>query len=95
MSKFYTSNMDIFCLPSPTSRARPSSDLLGSQPAWMAPSSGHRQHWAQRQQQQQTQHQQPTRQPKQLSSDRAANDDTLDVLGIPVSHPQQSEWRKL
>ncbi|KAL0038488.1 hypothetical protein WJX77_008030 [Trebouxia sp. C0004] len=80
---------------SPASRARPSSDLLDPQPAWMAPSSGHRPHWAQRQQRQQTQQQQPARQPKRLPSDRAANDDTVDVLGVPVSHPQLSEWRKL
>ncbi|DBA75719.1 TPA: hypothetical protein ACH3X1_010139 [Trebouxia sp. C0004] len=72
---------------SPASRARPSSDLLDPQPAWMAPSSGHRPHWAQRQQQQQTQQQQPARQPKRLPSDRAANDDTVDVLGVLVSHP--------
>ncbi|DBB01663.1 TPA: hypothetical protein ACH3X1_000296 [Trebouxia sp. C0004] len=75
---------------SPASRARPSSDLLDPQPAWMAPSSGHRPHWAQRQQQQQTQQQQPARQPKRLPSDRAANDDTVDVLGVPVSHLQLS-----
>ncbi|DBA85859.1 TPA: hypothetical protein ACH3X1_005408 [Trebouxia sp. C0004] len=80
---------------SPASRARPSSDLLDPQPAWMAPSSGHRPHWAQRQQRQQTQQRQPARQPKRLPSDRAANDDTVDVLGVPVSHPQLSEWRKL
>ncbi|DBB01678.1 TPA: hypothetical protein ACH3X1_000311 [Trebouxia sp. C0004] len=80
---------------SPASRARPSSDLLDPHPAWMAPSSGHRPHWAQRQQRQQTQQQQPARQPKRLPSDRAANDDTVDVLGVPVSHPQLSEWRKL
>ena len=29
---------------SPASRVRPSSDLPDSQPAWMAPSRGHRQH---------------------------------------------------
>ncbi|KAL0038486.1 hypothetical protein WJX77_008030 [Trebouxia sp. C0004] len=80
---------------SPASRARPSSDLLDPQPAWMAPSCGHRPHWAQRQQRQQSQQQQPARQPKRLPSDRAANDDTVDVLGVPVSHPQLSEWRKL
>ncbi|DBA84921.1 TPA: hypothetical protein ACH3X1_005932 [Trebouxia sp. C0004] len=48
---------------SPASRTRPSSDLLDPQPAWMAPSSGHRPHWAQRRQRQQTQQQQPARQP--------------------------------
>ncbi|DBA80903.1 TPA: hypothetical protein ACH3X1_008102 [Trebouxia sp. C0004] len=55
---------------SPASRARPSSDLLDPQPAWVAPSSGHRPHWAQRQQRQQTQQQQPARQPKRLPSDK-------------------------
>ena len=61
---------------SPSGRDRLSSDLPDSQPAWMAPSGGHRQHWSQRQQQQQAQQQQPAQQPRQLPSDRAANNDT-------------------
>ncbi|KAL3162551.1 hypothetical protein ABBQ32_010203 [Trebouxia sp. C0010 RCD-2024] len=43
---------------SPASRTRLSSDMPDSQPAWMALSRGHRQHWSQRQQQQQAQQQQ-------------------------------------
>ena len=65
---------------SPASRVRLSSDLSDSQPAWMAPSRGHRQHLSQRQQRQQTQQQHPAQQPRQVLSDRAANDDTIDVL---------------
>ena len=80
---------------SPASRVRLSSDLPDSQPAWMAPSRGHRQHWSQRQQRQQTQQQHPAQQPRQVLSDRAANNDTIDVLGDPSSPPQLSEWRKL
>ena len=80
---------------SPSSRARLSSDLPGTQPAWMAPSRGSRQHWSQRRQQQQAQQQQPARQTRQLPSGKAANNDTVDVLGDPGSPPQLSEWRKL
>ena len=69
--------------------------FFGSQPAWMAPSRGHRQHWSQRQQRQQTQQQHPAQQPRQVLSDRAANNDTIDVLGYPSSPPQLSEWHKL
>ena len=46
---------------SPSGRDRLSSDLPDSQPAWMAPSGGRRQHWSERQQQQQAQQQQPVR----------------------------------
>ena len=80
---------------SPSGRDRLSSDLPDSQPAWMAPSGGHRQHWSQRQQQQQAQQQQPAQQPRQLPSDRAANNDTMDVLGDPGDPPQLIEWRRL
>ena len=80
---------------SPASRVRLSSDLPDSQPAWMAPARGHREHWSQRQQRQQTQQQHPAQQPRQVLSDTAANNDTLDVLGDPSSPPQLSEWRKL
>ena len=81
-----------------TSASRPSlsTDMSDSQPAWMAPHKGPRLHWSQRQQQLQTQqHQQPARQPRQLPSDRAATDDTIDVLGAFGNHPRQAEWRKL
>ena len=61
----------------------------------MAPSRGHRQHWSERQQQQQAQQQQPAQQPRQLPSDRAANNDTMDVLGDPGDPPQLTEWRRL
>ncbi|KAL3141659.1 hypothetical protein ABBQ32_004351 [Trebouxia sp. C0010 RCD-2024] len=67
-----------------------------SQPAWMALSRGHRQHWSQRQQQQQAQQQQqPSEQPRQRHSNRATVGDTLDVLAPPDSHPQLSEWRNI
>ncbi|KAL3157316.1 hypothetical protein ABBQ32_011800 [Trebouxia sp. C0010 RCD-2024] len=57
---------------SPASRTRLSSDMPDSQPAWMALSRGHRQHWSQRQQQQQAQQQQqPSEQPRQRHSNRA------------------------
>ena len=55
-------------------------------------------HWSQRQQQQQEQHQQQQQQlqhAQQLLSDKAAINDTLDVLEACGSHPQQSEWRRL
>ena len=55
-------------------------------------------HWSQRQQQQQKQHQQQQQQrqhAQQLLSDKAAINDTLDVLEACGSHPQQSEWRRL
>ncbi|KAL3151901.1 hypothetical protein ABBQ32_001032 [Trebouxia sp. C0010 RCD-2024] len=56
---------------SPASKARLSSDIPTSQPAWMALSRGHRQHWSQRQQQQRAQQQQePSQQPHQPHSDR-------------------------
>ena len=64
----------------------------------MSPSSGPRLHWSQRQQQQQEQHQQQQQQlqhAQQLPSDKAAINDTLDVLEACGSHPQQSEWRRL
>ena len=77
---------------SPSGRDRLGSD---SQPAWMAPSRGLRQHWSERQQQQQAQQQQPAQQPRQLPSDRAANNDTMDVLGDPGDPPQLAEWRRL
>ena len=80
---------------SPSGRDRLSSDLPDSQPAWMAPSRGHRQHWSERQQQQQAQQQQPVQQPRQLPSDRDANNDTMDVLGDPGDPPQLTEWRRL
>ena len=67
---------------SPSGRDRLSSDLPDSQPAWMAPSRGHRQHWSERQQQQRAQQQQPAQQPQQLPSDRDANNDTP---GVPSS----------
>ncbi|KAL3158619.1 hypothetical protein ABBQ38_010429 [Trebouxia sp. C0009 RCD-2024] len=80
---------------SPASRAL-SSDMPTSQPAWMALTRGHRQHWSQRQQQQQAQHQQqPSQQPNQPHSDRATIHDTVDVLAPPGSHPQLSEWRRV
>ncbi|KAL3148796.1 hypothetical protein ABBQ32_001677 [Trebouxia sp. C0010 RCD-2024] len=83
---------------SPASRTRLSSDMPDSQPAWMALSRGHRQHWSQRQQQQQAQQQQqPSEQPRQRHSNRATigDNDTLDVLAPPDSHPQLSEWRNV
>ena len=81
---------------SPASRARLSSDVPDSQPAWMALSRGYRQHWSQRQQQQQAQQQQhPSQQPRQRRSDRATMDDTVDVLAPPDNHPQLSEWRRV
>ncbi|KAL3161127.1 hypothetical protein ABBQ38_009502 [Trebouxia sp. C0009 RCD-2024] len=81
---------------SPASRARLSSDMPTSQPAWMALTRGHRQHWSQRQQQQQAQQQQqPSQQPNQPHSDRATIHDTVDVLAPPGSHPQLSEWRRV
>ena len=82
----------------PTGRVRRRSDIPDSQPAWMSPSSGPRLHWSQRQQQQQEQHQQQQQQlqhAQQLPSDKAAINDTLDVLEACGSHPQQSEWRRL
>ncbi|KAL3147142.1 hypothetical protein ABBQ32_002651 [Trebouxia sp. C0010 RCD-2024] len=76
-------------------RARLSSDVPDSQPAWMALSRGRRQHWSQRQLQQQAQQQQqPSQQPQPHHSDRAAIGDTVDVLAPPASHPQLSEWRR-
>ncbi|KAL3135454.1 hypothetical protein ABBQ32_007476 [Trebouxia sp. C0010 RCD-2024] len=76
-------------------RARLSSDVPGSQPAWMALSRGRRQHWSQRQLQQQAQQQQqPSQQPQPHHSDRAAIGDTVDVLAPPASHPQLSGWRR-
>ena len=48
-----------------------------------------------RQRQQQAQQQQPAQQPRQLPSDRAANNDTMDVLGDPGDPPQLTEWRRL
>ncbi|KAL3149874.1 hypothetical protein ABBQ38_013239 [Trebouxia sp. C0009 RCD-2024] len=81
---------------SPASRARLSSDMPTSQPAWMALTRGHRQHWSQRQQQQQAQQQQqPSQQPNQPHSGGATVHDTVDVLAPPGSHPQLSEWRRL
>ncbi|KAL3154648.1 hypothetical protein ABBQ32_014107 [Trebouxia sp. C0010 RCD-2024] len=81
---------------SPASRTRLSSDMPDSQPAWMALSRGHRQHWSQRQQQQQAQQQQqPSEQPRQRHSNKATVGDTLDVLAPPDSHPQLSEWRNV
>ena len=80
---------------SPSGRDCLSSDLPDSQPAWMAPSRGHRQHWSERQQQQRAQQQQPAQQPQQLPSDRDANNDTMDVLGDPGDPPQLTEWRRL
>ncbi|KAL3153594.1 hypothetical protein ABBQ38_001542 [Trebouxia sp. C0009 RCD-2024] len=81
---------------SPASRARLSSDMPTSQPAWMALTRGHRQHWSQRQQQQQAQQQQqPSQQPNQPHSGGATVHDTMDVLAPPGSHPQLSEWRRL
>ena len=82
----------------PTGRVRRRSDIPDSQPAWMSPSSGPRLQWSQRQQQQQEQHQQQQQQlqhAQQLPSDKAAINDTLDVLEVCGSHPQQSEWRRL
>ena len=82
----------------PTGRVRRRSDIPDSQPAWMSPSSGPRLHWSQRQQQQQEQHQQQQQQlqhAQQLLSDKAAINDTLDVLEACGGHPQQSEWRRL
>ena len=82
----------------PTGRVRRRSDIPDSQPAWMSPSSGPRLHWSQRQLQQQEQHQQQQQQlqhAQQLPSDKAAINDTLDVLEACGSHPQQSEWRRL
>ncbi|KAL3150209.1 hypothetical protein ABBQ32_000068 [Trebouxia sp. C0010 RCD-2024] len=77
-------------------RARLSSDVPDSQPAWMALSRGRRQHWSQRQLQQQAQQQQqPSQQPQPHHSDRAAIGDTVDVLAPPASHPQLSEWRRV
>ncbi|KAL3135916.1 hypothetical protein ABBQ32_007468 [Trebouxia sp. C0010 RCD-2024] len=77
-------------------RARLSSDVPGSQPAWMALSRGRRQHWSQRQLQQQAQQQQqPSQQPQPHHSDRAAIGDTVDVLAPPASHPQLSGWRRV
>ena len=38
---------------------------------------------------------QPAQQPRQLPSDRAANNDTMDVLGDPGDPPQLTEWRRL
>ncbi|KAL3161904.1 hypothetical protein ABBQ38_008991 [Trebouxia sp. C0009 RCD-2024] len=81
---------------SPASRARLSSDMPTSQPAWLALTRGHRQHWSQRQQQQQAQQQQqPSQQPNQPHSGRATVHDTVDVLAPPSSHPQLCEWRRL
>ena len=69
---------------------------MTSSQAWMAPHRGPRLHWSQRQQQLQAQQQQqPARQPRQLPPDRAATDDTIDVLGAFGNHPRQAEWRKL
>ena len=82
----------------PTGRVRRRSDIPDSQPAWMSPSSGPRLHWSQRQQQQQEQQQQQQQQlqhAQQLPSDKAAINDTLDVLEACGSYPQQSEWRRL
>ncbi|KAL3155273.1 hypothetical protein ABBQ32_013096 [Trebouxia sp. C0010 RCD-2024] len=77
-------------------RARLSSDVPDSQPAWMALSRGRRQHWSQRQLQQQAQQQQqPSQQPQPHHSDRAGIGDTVDVLAPPASHPQLSEWRRV
>ncbi|KAL3135277.1 hypothetical protein ABBQ38_006249 [Trebouxia sp. C0009 RCD-2024] len=81
---------------SPASRARLSSDMPTSQPAWMALTRGHRQHWSQRQQQQQAQQQQqPSQQPNQPHIGRATIHDTVDVLAPLGSHPQLTEWRRL
>ena len=58
----------------------------------MSPSQRPRLHWSQRQQQQQHQQLQHA---LQLLSNKAAINDTLDVLEACGSHPQQSEWRRL
>ncbi|KAL3158989.1 hypothetical protein ABBQ32_011320 [Trebouxia sp. C0010 RCD-2024] len=62
-----------------------------SQPAWMALSRGHRQHWSQRQQQQQAQQQQqPPEQPRQRHSNRA----TIGEMSIPFRQAAVKDARR-
>ena len=82
--------------------ARLRSDEPDSQPAWMSLSHADRLHWSQRQQQrdeqqhqhQQHQHQQHQQQP-QLPTEQAAAIDTVDVLEVCGSNPQQSQWQRI
>ena len=77
--------------------ARLSSEMSASLPAWMTPSQTPRMHWSDRRQQRQEQHQQQTQQQQapQLPLDRAAADDTIDVLEACGSHAQQAQWRHI
>ena len=54
-------------------------------------------HWSDRQQQRQEQHQQQTQQQQapQLPFERAAADDTIDVLEACGCHAQQAQWRHI
>jgi len=77
--------------------ARLSSEMSDSLPAWMTPSQTSRMHWSDRRQQRQEQHQQQTQQQQapQLPLERAAADDTIDVLEACGSHAQQAQWRHI
>ena len=78
---------------------RPRSDEPDTQPTWMLPVQAPRLHWSQRQHQrseQLQQHQPQQPQPAtQLSAQQSATDDTLDILQVCGTHPQQSQWRQL
>ena len=73
------------------------SEISDSLPAWMTSSQTSRVHWSDRQQQRQEQHQQQTQQQQapQLPFQRAAADDTIDVLEACGSHAQQAQWRHI
>ena len=87
-----------------TGTTRLRSDTPDSLPSWMLPSQSSRLHWSQRQAQRQEQQQQQQQQQQQeqqqqqqhiLPVQRAAADDTVDVLEACGSHAQQSQWRQV
>ncbi|KAA6410082.1 MAG: hypothetical protein FRX49_13839, partial [Trebouxia sp. A1-2] len=82
--------------PSSRGTARLSSEVSASLPAWMTPSQTSRAHWSNRQQQRQEQHQQQTQQQPatQLPLEKAAANDTIDVLEACGSHAQQAQWQR-
>ena len=78
---------------------RPRSDEPDTQPTWMLPMQAPRLHWSQRQHQRSEQlqqhHPQQPQPATQLSAQQSATDDTLDILQVCGTHPQQSQWRQL
>ncbi|DBA69810.1 TPA: hypothetical protein ACH3X2_14309 [Trebouxia sp. C0005] len=82
--------------PSSRGTARLGSEVSASLPAWMTPSQTPRVHWSDRQQQRQEQHQQQTQQQPaaQLPLEKAAANDTIDVLEACGSHAQQAQWQR-